>query len=214
MDITRVSLNTVKLFSGVLQVLGCAPGASPLFAAIGGTIGLGAEAAEFVREYNQRKGRETLRKLDRLAVSLDERLRGVEYQVTDEKQDFFVEILKRCVEDDEVEKLAFYEAVLAWIAKDSPRAAAVRIVGDAVRALSYVELWAFALDGKSTAIRDVLQAEGVTEDVWIARLIQFGLIQQGVRVPGRPQKLGAILLRELDAGSLTPPNAVATRSLA
>lgn len=198
-----------KVTAMILALIAIAPGFGPGVVAAGAGVGLAAEAAAFVSDYNERKRKGKQSRLQRICGKLDERLRAVEVKVDDEKLDLFVEVVKKAIEDDESSKDLFYSAVLEWIVRESPNAARVRILSDGVRQLSYVELFCFLQEAHSRGPRRVLEREGIEETVWLHRLQIFGLGTTGVRMPGHTTPLGSILKKYTSLDELTPPNDIA-----
>lgn len=114
-----------------------------------GTLLPSVGAAQWVikelTEWSQEKEK---RRTTRLIADLERRLHAME---TDAKAstldeslvDPFRSVFKRAIEDDDEQKPEFYAAILAWIIRDKPRAAMIKIVAGAVTSLTAEELYAF-----------------------------------------------------------------------
>jgi len=66
-----------------------------------------------------------------------------EHDFTEDEEDLFLSVVKAWLEEDEEQKQPFYEAVLEWMTRDGPPSMLIRMLSDAVRGLSYVELYTF-----------------------------------------------------------------------
>lgn len=207
--IVPVGVLIAKVVAMLLGLAGAIPGIGFATLAAGAGLGVAAEAADFASRYRSRRGASQEKRLLAICGKLDERLRGIEAKVDDEKLDLFVEVVRKAIEDDEAKKDPFYAAILDWIVRDSPNSARVRVLSDGVRQLSYVELFCFLHEANGQTPRRVLEHEGIDEMVWLRRLEMFGLGTSGVRIIGQTTRLGTILKKYTPLAELTPPNDVA-----
>jgi hypothetical protein len=113
----------------------------------------------------------------------------------DEQIDLLVEMVSRCIEDDDDRKTPMYAGVIAWIRTKSPSRMAIRIVGEAVQSLSYVELVVFItkMKGRENAL-GANPRKLIDPNVLKNRVSSVGLAEGGtIEVRGSPTKFGKVL---------------------
>lgn len=210
-DAKQLGLPATALLLAVLaSIFGFAGPAAAGFAATAG----GASA--FVAFFDQWAKRRNEKRLDQFQVmikNLEARLAGVMIENPDERVDLFVEVVLKALEDDEKRKTPFYESILEWIARRKPSSAQVRILSDAVKSLSYVELYAFVAEVRGQRSRNILETDGVTEYIAVSRRSNAGLGEGGIQMGGSPTALGRALIEYLQIGQLEAPNKAAGRPL-
>ena len=137
---------------------------------------------------------------------VQERVEDLEQQVrSDEQVDLFVEVLEKAIKDDEVAKERIYVGVLEWMLRQKPTLAQVRILSNAVRELSYLELYCFIAEmaGKP---RKRLYEPLISERVFWNRLTQAGLTEgASIRKDGNPTQFGETLAEYCPFDGLAEP---------
>ena len=190
--------------------------AGALAALIGAALGVflpaagaGGAAAEvvtgFVGRVRQRTERKNVRRLQLIVRSLDERTRDLEARdYSEEEEDLFLSVVKAALEDDEAGKEPFYTGVLVWIIEEKPPAPRVRILADAIRSLSYLELYCFLAENAGRQTRGI--HEGVVSQVVLwSRLRGAGLSQGEARVKAGATEFGQILAKYCEFKDLQEP---------
>lgn len=140
----------------LLKAAKLAAGSTGHAATLSGNIGLaaGAKGAELALTFtellvegvnqNQKAKQEanaaTL--LNLMHRDFEKRVRQLE-EASDKDKDLFEHVISKALEDDEARKMPFYNAVLSWVLTGNQGATRVKILTDAVRTLTYVELYAF-----------------------------------------------------------------------
>lgn len=174
-------------------------------AAFAGTV----ETAKFAREYSNRKSARRAARAIEMERQLEKRLQGAKVEADEAKLDLLIEVAKKALEDDEARKDAIYAAVLEWIARESPNSARVRILSDAVRQLSYVELFCCLHEAHERHARKVCEADGISENLYRKRLAAVGFGTDGVIMIGQTTPFSAVLKKYVNLDELEPPNALA-----
>lgn len=173
----------------------------PPGAALGIIGDVGEKAVDWIDKRSQKQ------RVERLEQQMDavvRRLGVIERPPpTEEQVNLFLEVLKRAIEDDERQKQPIYAAMMTWILDKSPHATEVRLLSDAVRQLSYLEIWQFVeIMHRNTSyrIRDIRPGELKQDIPWFDiklmynRLVAFGLSEDAaVRDRGSPTYLGRLL---------------------
>lgn len=144
-----------------------------------------------------------------MSCALEQRLEGKNTTTDDEKFERFIEVFRKALEDDESQKDVFYTAVLEWIALESPKAAHVRILSDAVSRLSYLELFCCVHETHGVNMHKVYGAERIDTQLYVMRLASVGLGGEGVRFLGSTTMYSAVLNKYVKLTDLAPPNEIA-----
>jgi hypothetical protein len=178
--------------AGIYTVLSIVLGIpAPALGAGFGIAAAGLSAAE--KAVERRKSRSNAR-LRQVLIGLTHRVKGLEErQLTDEEFDLFVEVTQKLVQDDEDAKACYYEGILAWILREKPTPAQVRVLSDAVRGLTFVELHFFIRETHGLH-SDSAAGHELEIEVMRSRLERSGISSgSGIYVYGNPSKLGKIL---------------------
>ncbi|MFG0252392.1 MAG: hypothetical protein ACF8NJ_05905 [Phycisphaerales bacterium JB038] len=157
---------------GIAASLAGAAGSGAVAGVAAGSIGAVKLALSAVERRRQSKREGNVR---RLLEDLGRRLADVEQASQDEVRiDLFAELIANAVREDEAAKVDFHSALIAWVVKEEPPTAKVRLLGQAILQLSCDELkafvsWAGSAGGKAPLFTDV------DERVFWARLQSAGL---------------------------------------
>lgn len=183
------------------------PGSQLLLAVLAAILGIyapvaGAAAsatvavADAVNAAKERQNRRKSERLNRVVNDLCNRVRDIESSLSadDDRIDLFFEVAKKAVDDDEDRKTVFYSAILEWILRKKPPLSQVRVLSDAVRTMSFVELSYFIFTCNGRNARPFLERE-LPESIAKSRLSSVG-IREGaiVQVNGGATKLGQVLI--------------------
>lgn len=201
-DVKDLALLTgAVVFSGLAAFFGIT---GPAVAVLGTTAA--AQGLNLADRLRQRKNRKRTERFFRLFRLLEERVQKLEEQsYTEEQVDLFLSVTENALEDDEDDKEPFYVAVLEWIIKEKPSATHVRILADAVRNLSYMELYCFLAEHGGVSAR--LHQKELDNVVLWNRLSGAGLSQgAGARYKADATKLGNILAKYCDIARLNRPS--------
>ena len=195
-----------------------APTATALIAALGAALGvfvtpaaaipaaLGVGAVTLAETIRRRRETKRVRRLETIVTDVQQRLRDhdAEREYTEDEQDLFLTVVRNALDDDEDVKHSMYAAVLEWIVRDSPPSAQVRILADAVRNLSYVELYCFVAECTGKGDKHAYEHYVEQAVVW-NRLNGAGLSTGTVRVKGSPTLVGKAFVRYTEADELIVP---------
>lgn len=175
----------------------------PALVGIGATVI--AEGVKLADRLGQQRQRKKADRFIRLYHLLTERVEKLEEQVySEEEVDLFLSVMQNALEDDEENKEPFYVAALEWMIKEKPPAVHVRILSDAVRNLSYLELYCFLAEHSGVSTR--LHQSDLDEVVLWNRLAGAGLSSDaGVRFKADATALGIALARHCDVTNLEKP---------
>lgn len=191
-----------SLFSAAAVITGCFGGLSGFHEA-GQVLQLGGAALGIAKEFADRKSKAKIRRLELNLRQLDRRLNGVDASQSEKNFDLFVEVLRRAVEDDEDSKHVFYSGILEWIAREKPPLSQVRVLGNAVQSLAFIELNYFVRQMHSLEPGLALKGQ-IEEAVVHARLESCGLSNPGmVRYRGSPTSLGQVLKKYCDPSEIS-----------
>ena len=200
-ELVPVGTFMVILTSIVLAVCG--------FPFVGAAVGATAEGADFVTGFMERRRAQKKERADAILQKLNKRLEDAKLESNEQKLDLFIEVIKKALEDDEAQKDVVYAAVLEWIARESPKAAHVRILSDAVSRLSYLELFCCIHETHGHNMHKVYKADGIEDNLYVKRLGSVGLGTEGVRVMGSETTHSAILKKYVPLAELPSPNEIA-----
>ncbi|HWB20223.1 MAG TPA: hypothetical protein VG711_07985 [Phycisphaerales bacterium] len=165
----------------------------------------GSEAIDnTVRAFSKRKSERELSRLKRLLETVAVRVGHLETTQPDEKVNLFLEVVRNAIKDDEETKQPIYSGILEWIVKDSPPSVQVRILSDAVRDLSYLELYYFIHEMHGRRRIELIEYI-LSESLIVRRLESCGLASGGVRMNGSPTIVGSILKKYCPVNELVEP---------
>lgn len=217
-------LATDAISPGLALVAAIVGGAGyPLWATMAGLASASAGSGQAVTAYLRRRASRDQERIRRLIDG--SKLRHMERLTEDEDDealDLFGEVLKNALEDDEVAKQSVYSAILDWMMEARQSAADIRIVSDAVRRLSYVELYCFVGAATRNYQHDV-HGQLLTDTVPVSfdvnqmlqRLSNFGLIRvdqvwDGNLKSNGPTALGEIIVKHCNFDDLPTPAGMPT----
>jgi len=177
---------------GTLSILAIALGVP--YPAVGAGTAIGIEAAKAAKEFVERRNARRAERLVGLIGSLSAQVGGMRRGLDEEEVDLFLEVTSKAVEDDEDDKLIFYRGILDWILDDRPTPAQVRILSDAVRTLSFVELAMYIRHINRVNYIVALQKEIDDKAAWY-RIESLGLAiaVDGVSFSWQATELGMVL---------------------
>lgn len=160
----------------------------------GASLGVAGTAAAVARDVAERRKAQRQARFSRLVNELRLRVEALEGKTqSDAETDLFLEVVEKAIKDDEDAKTPIYAAILDWILRDKPKAVQVRILSDAIKDLSYLEIYSFLVEVNGKQARKVHESF-VSENVLWNRLARAGLHQGGtVRHMGSPTEFGRIL---------------------
>lgn len=195
------------LFAALAKLCGLMGLPLPAFGA-----GVIAEGTKLADRLTQRKSQRKADRLFKLYQLLEERVEKLEEQVySEEEVDLFLSLMQSALEDDEEGKEPFYVAVLEWMIKEKPPAVQVRILSDAVRNLSYLELYCFLAEHAGVTTR---RQRGDLEDVVLWNRLTGAGLSSGAqsRYKASTTLLGDALAGHCDVTKLDKPPRWSERS--
>ncbi|MFG0293350.1 MAG: hypothetical protein ACF8MJ_09380 [Phycisphaerales bacterium JB050] len=167
-------------------------------------FGVGANAVAFADSYRSRRKKRRADLLRAIVASLEERTADIEDAIAedqDDRIDLFVEVINKAIDDDEQHKEEFYSGVLEWIMREKPSRSQVRVLSDAVRQLTTIELVYFVREMNGERAQMLIERE-LPEQLVISRLEAHGLSSGGVRMHGNPTSLGKVLKKYISVDLL------------
>ncbi len=215
-------IRTMSFASGTVGLLAALGVGAGLPAAAAAAIPLGERAAGFL---DKRRAKKRGERLEQVVKGMLPRLAALEErELSEEQADSFLVVLDAAADEDDEQKGPIYEAMAMWVLEKRPPAAEVRIMLNAVRAVTYMDIWCFTemMKGHTTKPIDTLMtvqgghsgasniAPWFDENTFWNRLVGLGLAQQGVRMNGSPSHFGT-LLKNFCGDKLPLPKGTKTR---
>ena len=173
--------------------------------AVSAPVTLVAAIANLWDRITQQREQERRKRFEMIAQLLDRRFDGLEVgEGSEEQQNLFLSVLESALKDDEAAKLPMYVAVLEWIMRKWPPAAQVRILADAVRSLSYLELYCFLTENAGHPARKLHEPIVTDNQLW-NRLRGAGLSEGTARVKAGATDAGKTLAKYCSVDELPEP---------
>ncbi len=198
-DLARRRERGLEKLCGVLGIsadaLGVAAAAAGISstAAAAGSAGVIAAVASEVRERRQKRHFE---RLERLVGSLALRLNKVETELSDSPSvDLFEEFMAKAIIDEDEMKLEIYSAYLEWVLSLPQTQYDARVLGDAIRSLSFQEIKVFVRWGHGEMHPRILR--GLVDDKMFWRRVEaVGLYGGGgsVNHQNNITRIGSVLV--------------------
>ncbi len=162
----RVGLRWLCKAAGVMKYI---PGLS----AFGN---LAADAESLVEGLDRRATAKRVERCERMIERLEKNSERLNRELDQQTENWFLRIFEAAIADDEEEKQIFYSAVLQWIAAESPTTPYMRVVGQAVQELSYLELCAVVEEASGRRLRQIAARSKLDEAFLLERLQRYSLI--------------------------------------
>lgn len=183
-----VWLGLAAASAGTLGSVGAVPAA-----AISSMATLGTALERRVRD---RAEAMAARRQVKLLGELGARLSKVEAkEPTEDELDLFVHLWNQAIQEEDERKLELQGAFIAWYLRANRSPETVRLLGEAIRALTLEELFGFVAWVITSGSGRLPRTEHFDESEVTDRLRRYGLIPNGtVIMAGKPASLGKVLV--------------------